>query len=197
MWLSQNKNHEQDEKLCSAYFRSGDKALLGELFEKHVRTMYGVCLFYLRDKDKAKDAVMQIFEKLITELRKNEVRFFNAWLSCVVRNHCISEIRKAKNNVRYESWLEFELQEAVVEEEERIESVDEDTMLKYLEECLPLLKPKQKTCVELFYLKNKSYQEISVQTGFSLNEVKSRIQNGKRNLKLLIEEKIRNEQNAA
>ena len=57
-----------------------------------------------------------------------------------------------------------------------------------MKECLPKLKENQRVCVELFYLKNKSYQEIANETEFSLNEIKSYIQNGKRNLKLLIED---------
>ncbi|MNL72987.1 hypothetical protein D3C87_1983880 [compost metagenome] len=43
-------------------------------------------------------------------------------------------------------------------------------------------------CVELFYLHKKSYQEIADSTDYTLKEVKSNIQNGKRNLKILIEQ---------
>src|SRR4051812_11384600 len=96
MWLFKKKDTLSDEALALNYFRSGDKALVGDLFEKHVKTVFGVCLFYFRDKDLAKDAVMQIFEKLITELRKTEIKNFKGWLSFVVRNHCIGELRKTK-----------------------------------------------------------------------------------------------------
>lgn len=64
-------------------------------------------------------------------------------------------------------------------------------MLENMEQCLPKLKENQRLCVELFYLNDKSYQDIANQTGFTLNEVKSYIQNGKRNLKLLLEDKTR------
>ena len=198
MWLFKKKNYSSDEELALAYYQSGNKELLGDLFEKHVKTVFGVCLFYFRDKDVAKDAVMQIFEKLMVELRKTEVKNFKGWLSFVVRNYCISEIRKSKSkHFVNESYLDFELKDANLEEEERIESVNEGMLLDYMKTSLHLLKPAQKNCVELFYLKNLSYQQISDQTKLSLNEVKSNIQNGKRNLKLLIEEKLRNENNAA
>jgi RNA polymerase sigma factor (sigma-70 family) len=198
MWLYRKHNYSSDEELALAYFRTGNREYVGELFEKHVKTVYGVCLFYLKDKDAAKDAVMQIFEKLLTELRKLEVKNFKGWLSFVVRNFCISEIRKNKSkHFVSDSYLDFELKGAVLEEEEAIESVSEETMLAYLRDSLHLLKPKQKVCVEMFYLKAMSYQDISKQCGFSLNEVKSLIQNGKRNLKIMIEKKINSKSNAA
>jgi RNA polymerase sigma-70 factor (ECF subfamily) len=131
-------------------------------------------------------------------LKKSEVKNFKGWLSFVVRNFCISEIRKNKSKhfVR-ESYLDFEMKEAHLEEEEAVESVSEETMLAYLNDSLHLLKPKQKTCVEMFYLKGMSYQDISKECGLGLNEVKSLIQNGKRNLKIMIEKKINTKNNAA
>ena len=198
MWLFKKKNNASDEDLAEAYFRSGDKALVGQLFENHAKTVFGVCLFYFRDKDTAKDMMMQIFEKLITELRKNEVRNFKGWLSFVVRNHCINELRKNKGrHFVPETYLDFELKETSLEEEEKIAAIQDDKMLAYMQECLPRLKENQKRCLELFYLQGLSYKAIVEQTGFSENEVKSHIQNGKRNLKLLIEEKLKHGKNAA
>ncbi len=197
MWLFKKRDFATDEELALNYYNTGNKELVGQLFEKHVKTVFGVCLFYFKDKDVAKDAVMQIFEKLITELKRTEVKNFKGWLSFVVRNYCISEIRKNKNKYRLpEKYLEFEVTEPVLNEEEKIALINDDLMMDHLQTCLPELKENQRICVDLFYLKNQSYQEICDKTKFSLNEVKSYIQNGKRNLKLLIEEKIKNKRNA-
>lgn len=197
MWLFKKRDFATDEELALNYFNTGDKELVGLLFEKHVKTVFGVCSFYFRDKDVAKDAVMQIFEKLITELKRTEVKNFKGWLSFVVRNYCISEIRKNKNRFNLpESYLDFELKETTIEEEEKILGVTDDDMIEYMQLCLVELKENQKVCVELFYLKNQSYQQIADKTNFSLNEVKSFIQNGKRNLKLLVEQRIKNRKNA-
>jgi len=198
MWLFKKRDFATDEELALNYFNTGDKELVGLLFEKHVKTVFGVCLFYFRDKDVAKDAVMQIFEKLITELKKTEVKNFKGWLSFVVRNYCISEIRKNKNKYRLpESYLEFELTETTIEEEEKVLGLSDEVMMDHMQAGLSELKENQKLCVELFYLKGQSYQQICDKTNFSLNEVKSFIQNGKRNLKLLIEAKIKNKKNAS
>ncbi len=197
MWLFKKRDFATDEELALNYYHTGDKELVGQLFEKHVKTVFGVCLFYFRDKDIAKDAVMQIFEKLMSELRKTEVKNFKGWLSFVVRNYCISEIRKNKNIRKLpETYLDFELKETSLDEEEKIDGVSDELMIDHMQAGLLELKENQKICVELFYLKGQSYQQIADKTGFSLNEVKSFIQNGKRNLKLIIEEKIKNKKNA-
>ncbi|MEO6303433.1 MAG: sigma-70 family RNA polymerase sigma factor [Bacteroidia bacterium] len=197
MWLFKKRDFATDEELALNYYNTGDKELVGLLFEKHVKTVFGVCLFYFRDKDLAKDAVMQIFEKLITELKKAEIKNFKGWLSFVVRNHCISELRKNKNkHMLPESYLDFEVKETSLQEEEKISEVSDEIMLDHMQAGLLELKKSQRVCVELFYLKGNSYQQICDKTNFSLNEVKSYIQNGKRNLKLVIEEKIKNKRHA-
>lgn len=193
MWLfKKKKEYVSDEDLLLQYKQSGNKDLFADLFKKHVTTVYGTCLFYLQDKDEAQDATMVLFEKLMLDISAREINNFKAWLSFVVRNHCISLIRKNKTaSKNRKSYYEFEMEETSYEAEEKIQSVSDDVLLQEMKNCLPRLKDKQRICVERFYLQNKSYQDIADETGYSLNEIKSHIQNGKRNLKLMIEEQTR------
>lgn len=192
MWLFKKKEYSSDEELLKAYKQTGNKELFADLFKKHVSVVYGTCLFYLQDKAEAQDATMVLFEKIMVEINKNEIQHFKGWLSFVVRNHCISLIRKNKVQTRnIKSYYEFEYQDPNAQTEEKINTIDDDLMLENMKQCLPKLKENQRICVELFYLKDKSYQEIANETTFALNEIKSHIQNGKRNLKLLLEEQIR------
>ncbi len=188
MWLFKKKEYSSDEELLKHYKQSGNKDLFADLFKKHVSVVYGTCLFYLQDKDEAQDATMQLFEKLLLDINNREIDNFKGWLSFVVRNHCISIIRKNKSQHKnIKSYYEFEYEDANYEAEEKINSISDDVMLENMKQCLPKLKENQRLCVELFYLNNKSYQDIANQTGFTLNEIKSYIQNGKRNLKLLLD----------
>jgi RNA polymerase sigma factor (sigma-70 family) len=186
-----------DAELLLLYRQTHDMVYVGELFKKYSRLVLGTCAFYLEDKDEAKDAVMQIFDKLITELKKREIENFKGWLSFVTRNHCISLIRKRRTDQsRMAEYYEFEKQEADEGTENRIAAVHDDELdQELLKESMTELKEGQRICVELFYLKDKSYQQIADETKYSINEVKSYIQNGKRNLKLLIEEKRRMNKN--
>ena len=190
MWLFKKKEYISDDELVSHFKKTGDKNTFAELYKKHVKVVYGACLFYLQDKAEAQDATMQLFEKLMIEFKNRDITNFKGWLSFVVRNHCISIIRKNKSHQKnIKSYYEFEYEQPNAETEEKINSVNEDELLQHMSDSLPLLKDKQRICIELFYLKNKSYQDIATETDFSINEIKSYIQNGKRNLKLLIEEK--------
>lgn len=196
MWLFKKKEYNSDEELLKHYKQSGNKELFADLFKKHVTVVYGTCLFYLQDKDEAQDATMQLFEKLMLDINNREIDNFKGWLSFVVRNHCISLIRKNKSQTKnIKSYYEFEYNAPDYEQEEKINSVNDDVLLENMKDCLPKLKENQRICVELFYLKNKSYQDIANETNFSLNEIKSYIQNGKRNLKLLIEDSTKNKKN--
>jgi len=197
MWLFKKKEYNSDEELLKHYKQSGNKELFADLFKKHVTVVYGTCLFYLQDKDEAQDATMQLFEKLLLDINNREIDNFKGWLSFVVRNHCISLIRKNKSQSKnIKSYYEFEYEGPHYEQEEKINSVSDDILLKKMKDSLPKLKENQRICVELFYLKNKSYQDIANETNFSLNEIKSYIQNGKRNLKLFLEDSIKNQKNA-
>ena len=192
MWLFGKKKQRSDEELASLYHAWGDQAVFGELFEKHLRTVYGACLFYFRDKATAEDITMQVFEKLMIELRKTKPNNFKGWLSFVVRNYCINALKKQqKNRMLGDEALEKVYTHDELELEEQAIIEQNEKMLDVLNVALPLLKEAQRNCVQAFYLQKQSYEQIAAQYNMSLNEVKSHIQNGKRNLKLSIEEKLK------
>jgi RNA polymerase sigma-70 factor (ECF subfamily) len=198
MWLFKKKEYNSDEELLKHYKESGNKELFADLFKKHVSVVYGTCLFYLQDKAEAQDATMQLFERLMLDINNREIDNFKGWLSFVVRNHCISLIRKNKSYQKnMKSYGNFEYEYTAYETEEKIQAVSDDMMIEHMKLSLPKLKEGQRICVELFYLQNKSYQDIASETNYTLNEIKSYIQNGKRNLKLLLEEQTRLKQKDA
>jgi RNA polymerase sigma-70 factor (ECF subfamily) len=140
---------------------------------------------YLKNEEEAKDAVQQIFLKAITELGKYKVIYIKSWLYMVARNYCLMKLRDKNVFISVEEKTQL-----AAAENDRKEIADKEATLTLLENSLEELNPEQKTCVTLFYLHKKSYQEIVDTTGFSLLQVKSYIQNGKRNLKILVEKKM-------
>lgn len=171
-----------EKEILKKYKESGDLKLLGKLYAPYMHLVLGVSLKYLQNKQSAEDAVMQIFEKLIIDLRKHEVSNFKGWLHVTTRNYCLMELRrtKGKENSSIES-MEFSIPEHHDDEVKLNE--------EFLEVCIKTLKAEQKKCIELFYLEEKCYQDIVNITSFELKKVKSYIQNGKRNLKICIESK--------
>jgi RNA polymerase sigma factor (sigma-70 family) len=172
-----------DDALLQSYKRTGDLAVLGQLYEKYMPLVYGVCLKYLQDEEQSKDAVMQIFEELIIKVTRHEVKQFRSWLYVLSRNYCLMQLRahKGSTTLNIDEVMEFPLLLHHDNDQER------EADLTQLERCMQKLSPEQQQSVDLFYIKEKCYKEVAELTGFTLNEVKSYIQNGKRNLKICLE----------
>lgn len=174
-----------DSELMALYKKTNDLAAIGELYTRYTALVYGVCMKYLRDKDEAKDAAMQLFERLIETLKSHEVENFKSWLYVTTRNHCLMQIRSKKGKFMQEfDALDMETQFLLHPEAE----TELEDNLSRLEECIKRLIEGQQECIRLFYLDERCYKDITVVTGFDLNQVKSFIQNGKRNLKICMEE---------
>jgi RNA polymerase sigma-70 factor (ECF subfamily) len=175
---------QTDQELLALYQETGELSVFAHLFTRYSALTYGVCLKYLKDREEAKDMVMQVFEKLTVSLRQNSIVNFKSWLYVTTRNHCLMHLRAQKNkfhqsvdSVGMENELTLHLE---------VES-DLEQNLVLLEKCIEELSEEQKTCVQLFYIKEMSYKEIAQTTRYDLLKVKSHIQNGKRNLKICLE----------
>lgn len=185
-----NYHNVADEDLVEYYRNSHDTVYVGELYTRYTHLVYGVCMKYLQNDNDAKDATMQIFEKLLKELKKHHITAFKPWLYMVVKNYCMMEFRKAASQKTNTQKIVKEQQQNVETDVDAHldEKAERELMLNGLEKGLSALKPEQQQCVKLFYLEELSYKDIAEKTGFSLNDVKSHIQNGKRNLKLFLTE---------
>ncbi|MFH0758693.1 MAG: sigma-70 family RNA polymerase sigma factor [Bacteroidota bacterium] len=178
-----------DQELLTQFRDSGRLELLGELYSRYMHLVYGVALKYLSDRTDAQDAVMHLFEKLLTELPKHDVSNFKNWLYVLTKNHCLMEIRSKKSIDKRMEGLKTELE--FMESELEMHPIDrEDRSLEdALKECIEKLKSEQKACIELFYYEKKCYREISDQLSLDEKKVKSFLQNGKRNLRICLEGK--------
>jgi RNA polymerase sigma factor (sigma-70 family) len=180
-----NLENISDNELLEKYNLDQDSQWLGVLLQRYTLLLLGVCMKYLKNEAAAKDAVQQVFLKAIIALPKTNVAYLKSWLYTIARNHCLMQLRDKTK------WVTIST-EADIQDNSFFEPFDankEQTIL-ILEKALLELNPPQKVCVSLFYLEKKSYQEIVLATGFSLLQVKSYIQNGKRNLKSLVIQKL-------
>jgi len=178
-----------DSELVDQYRRSRDLNVLGTLFQRYMVLVFGLCMKYLKNREDSRDAVMQIFEVLITDVPRFEIRNFKSWLYGVSRNHCLMKIRKDRaEKHRYENISADMIMESGDELHLFDDNHDENLLTK-LKTCMENLKEEQRRCLELFYYDHRCYREISELLLFDENKVKSFIQNGKRNLKICIESK--------
>jgi len=187
-------NNYSDLDLINNYLQKNDNFFVGLLYERYGHLVLGLSIKYLKNKDEAQDAVIQIFSNLLNDLKKHKIQYFKSWLYVYSKNFCLMELRKRQSMLKKE--LELKENVHLVMDFSNPDHLNEkEVQIAIMEQAIEQLNSEQKTCIELFYLKNKSYVDIEEITGFTNNEVKSYIQNGKRNLKLKMEVLI-NEQQA-
>ena len=197
IFLRRRIKTQSDEELLAKYRREGDIEILGQLYEKYMHLVYGVCLKYLEEREWAKDEVMNIFEKLVTAVPQQEIGNFRTWLYVVTKNHCLMLLRSRKSEVAHAEammndpvfFMENSSGMHPMGKDEGIDSDDlsgEDGM-KRLEECIERLREEQRNCIRLFFYEGCSYRQISEKLSMEETKVKSYIQNGKRNLKICME----------
>lgn len=186
MVFNDKYNNYSEDELINNFLESGDNRFVGILYERYGHLVLGLCIKYLKNKDEAQDAVIQIFTNLLKDLKRFKIDYFKSWLYVYSKNFCLMELRKRQSLLK----KELELSENVhlfmdIPDLEHLK--EKERQIALMEQAIELLNKDQKVCIELFYLKNKSYLEITQLTGYSANDVKSHIQNGKRNLKLKME----------
>ncbi len=178
-FLKSGRNSEKtDEEIISSFRKTRDPLFIGIMFDRYSHLIFAVSMKYLKNEEDSKDAVLKIFEKLPNDLINYQIQNFSSWLHTVTRNHCLRFLEQ--NKIHF--LKSDDIPDAIEEDEDSFQKI----YLPLLGDAIGQLNNEQKRCIELFYIENLSYEEVSSQTGFSMNQVKSYIQNGKRNLKIIL-----------
>jgi RNA polymerase sigma-70 factor (ECF subfamily) len=178
-----------DLELLALYRETRNKEHVGVLYKRYSHLVFGLCMKYFKDEDQAYDAVTGIFTKLFDDLLKHKIDFFKSWLYTFSKNYCLMQLRSAKSALRKSLDYSHDMKVVMENSEGEHQNANRrEEEYALLEKALGDLSAEQRVCVELFYLKDKSYAQIVEATGFDMNKVKSYIQNGKRNLKIMLEQ---------
>ncbi len=184
-----DKSTRSDQELLEQFYSDHNNEWLGLLLQRYTLLLLGVSMKYLKNEEEAKDCVQQVFLKVIQELHKYKVDYFKSWLYMIVKNQCLMKLREKQARPVDELC---EKMAAPAEEPVKDELLQNEQTLQLMQDSLQELSMEQRQCVTLFYLQKRSYQQVSDETGFNLLQVKSYIQNGKRNLRILLENKLKN-----
>jgi len=179
-----------DEQLVTLYAQTHNIEIIGILYERYTHLLFTVCYKYLGNDADAEDTVMLVFEKLFELLKKSDIQNFKSWIYTITRNECLMHLRHKKSGERIIEANLKKLDTEIMESDEHnhlLSVSDGEQRIRYLETAITGLSLEQKQCIELFYLNEKSYREVEQITGYTYNEVKSHIQNGRRNLKQMME----------
>jgi len=194
--VSKKISQHTDAELLTLFKKTTQNRYLGELLERYSLLVFGVCVKYLKDQTSAQDATQQVFEKVIKEVVKYEIPYFKSWLYSVAKNQCLMQLRNSSNKMQY-SAQEIDDMELTAEDDSGLKLTEYllQDKLEILHESLQNLNKDQSNCINLFYLQKLSYREIENKTGLNFQQIKSNIQNGKRNLRLMLETKMHKNEN--
>jgi len=185
-------DEKSDEELLKLGVAGKNHLVWAVLYKRYAHLLTGVALKYLGNEQEAYDAVMDVFEKLISHPKK-DIENFKNWIYVNLKNHCLMIIRHKKVEDKYLRYLEKNnhiFMDLGIDNHHNDEEKEEKfrLMLNFINH----LSEEQHMCIDAFYLQNKGYQQIADENGYSLKQVKSFIQNGKRNLKLKMEKQYDN-----
>ena len=178
MLFLKNSNQESDAQLVRKYRNSYNNSYIGELFQRYTHLVFGVCMKYLKDEKESRDAAEQIFELVVAELKRRDVKDFKNWLHTITKNHCEQILKSRKENIRNEAGAVNSNPNKEISG--KYSTATESELVKT---AIQQLDKTKQTCLELFYLEGKSYKEIAETMNFSLSQVKDHIQFGRKELK--------------
>jgi RNA polymerase sigma-70 factor (ECF subfamily) len=162
------------------YLKTGNTKYWGFIFEKYKKQIYIRNLKMLTNNKEAEDVTSETFIKAFENSQNFDLkRLFFPWLSQIATNLCIDKIRRKK----VIQFLPFEEQINTNDPDTSENEAERKELRSQIIKAINKLKSPQKRCFCFFYIHQKSYQEIVGLTGFSYNEVRSHIQNGKRKFK--------------
>lgn len=174
-----------DEELLELYATSGDDRHLSKLYTRYVEMIYGVCLKYFKNSAEAKDAASEVYLLLLRRAKGKKIDNWKPWLYTVVKNYCLEQLRSRSNKLPKQLTADRVYSEDVY----RPSNESNEEEVRKLESCIDNLEADQRSCIRMFYLEKRSYQELSEKLSLSWGQVRSRIQNGRRNLKNCMENK--------
>ena len=160
--------------------REGHRSALGDLWDRYAELLYGVGMKYLHDPERSKDEVVELFAGLKDLLLKHEVDCFRPWVHTVMRNRCLQVLRREPPTSHIAEDRQAEpshLEEAVLHE----------ATLQRLEHAITALNEEQQRCIRLFHLEGHSYAQVAAICGSSIEHVRSHLQNGRRNLRIILQ----------
>lgn len=179
MFLRRTTNDPLDDESLVARLREGQRQALAALWDRYAHLLFGVCMKYLKDVERSKDLVLAQFEELPALVAKHEVRTFRPWLHAIMRNRCLMELRRKDPSIALDG---HEPVDASQGEDRTLLEAD----LQQLERAITELPVGQQRCIRAFYFEKLSYRQVAERTGEPIDHVRSQLQNGRRNLRLIL-----------
>jgi RNA polymerase sigma factor (sigma-70 family) len=172
---------------------------IDEIIDKYYRKIYKLCLFYLNDKEEARDILQEVFVKVLKKgsTFKGKSGIYT-WIYRIAVNTLLNHISRKKilEFISFESIKNFES----VKEEEDSSSLVMDPAVKWekdeaekqkirkLEECIGALSHREKTAFYFFHYDRLKQKEIAEIMKTSAAAVESLVHKAMKKIKTCVRE---------
>lgn len=172
-----NLKNLSDEKIVELVCKK-DKEIFSEIIKRYQKKLFQYINYLTQDKEKTKDIVQETFVKSYINLNSfNTKKKFSSWIYRIAHNQAMNFFNKNKNQVSLDEKINlrdnFDLEEEVIKKE----------IKNNLNQCLEKLPIIYKEAIILYYLEEKSYEEISDILKIPIGTVSVRINRSKSLLK--------------
>lgn len=181
--MDDNKT-KTDEEIVELV-RKGNKELYAHIIHRYQTRLVRYAQNLVGDSDRASDAVQESFVKAYINLNGFDTRKkFSSWIYRIVHNEVINIVDKYGKNLRLDPDIDFDgginIEDSYIKEE----------LVLHAHECLKQMKLIYREALSLYYLEDKSYDEISDILRLPMGTVATRINRAKAIMREICQTKI-------
>lgn len=168
--------------------QEGKRDVYEEIVKRYEKPLLRYARYLTKQSEFSPDIVQNAFIKAYINLKSFDVtKKLSSWLYRIVHNEAVNRIRKES---RFFSFEDIEWVENIFSRSAPIEdSLQTDEIRKLLKESLQEIPLSYRAPLILFYLEEKSYDEISDVLRIPMGTVGTRINRGKKYLKKVVQKK--------
>ena len=174
-----------DEEIALHFKQTGDNEFFSQLFAKHRKKVFFVCRSFFDDGSAAEDATQETFLRAYLYIAQFHGGDFSSWIMRIAKNACIDEWRKRRPVSEFDETTTAGGSAA----DTFSSSIDLRLTVEKVIKEMRFLPSEQQQCLEL-KIEGYSYEETAVRTGFTVDAVKSHLQNGRRMLWIKVGEAV-------
>lgn len=175
--------------------RAGEERGYGFLYEKTYKSKYYLALQYMKNEEEAEDVLQEAYIKAFSKLDTLEnPEAFQGWLGMIVANTAKNMLAKKRPLLFSDlavddegEAFEYQIEDDDLEVQPELSYTRQETK-ELVHELIDSLSEEQRLCILMFHIEGISISEIARTMDCSENTVKSRLNYGRKNLRMKAED---------
>ena len=180
--MIENKDLSDEEIIEKV--RTSDQNFYAVIVDRYHKKLTRYANNLIKDEDKAMDIVQESFIKAFINLNSFDIeKKFSSWIYRIVHNQVINQAKKYSKETPLQEGWDFESNDDVEKDFEKKEEIEN------IEKCLNKMSLLYREPLTLYYIDEKSYDEISDILKIPMGTVATRINRAKKMMKNICQKK--------